>query len=163
MPIYLPTLSIDSISPVAKKVPPKHNGTMWGKILADMVFQAVIWAGDKFQLANDSIVKQLEVLKRILAQESVETRKMLEIYARQAQGKATPTEMQFARAQFIDIIKAAGIGFYALLPFTLLTIPFFVRLGRRFGVEILPSSFQGIITPQPPKTKKATKKKPKKK
>ncbi|MEZ4871713.1 MAG: hypothetical protein R2827_05585 [Bdellovibrionales bacterium] len=81
----------------------------------------------------------------ILAQESEETRKMLEIYARHSQGKATPEEVKKARRQFVDIVKTASIGFYALLPFTLLTIPVFVRLGRRFGIEILPTSFSHLV------------------
>ena len=91
---------------------------------------------------RDTIVKALKKLKSALAQESAETKEMLEIYFRFSQGKASPKEMAQANAQFRDLLRTSGLGVFAVLPFAPVTIPLIVKIGRRFGIEILPSSFR---------------------
>ncbi|MFT4924456.1 MAG: hypothetical protein ACI8WB_000534 [Phenylobacterium sp.] len=80
-------------------------------------------------------------LKMALSQEKAETREMLHIYHLYAQGEATPEEMKAANEQFLDILKGLGLGVFAVLPFSPVTIPAIVKLGRMVGVEILPSAF----------------------
>ncbi len=82
-------------------------------------------------------------MKAILSQESDDTREMLDIYYRHTLGRASPEDLQIAHKQFGDLLRAVGLGFLAILPAAPVTIPFFVSLGRRFGVEILPRAFRG--------------------
>ena len=49
--------------------------------------------------------------------------------------------MKAANEQFLDVLKGLGIGVFATLPFAPITIPFIIRLGRRFGIDVLPSAF----------------------
>ena len=70
-----------------------------------------------------------------------ETREMLVIYRKFTQGNASDAEMKIANEQLVDVIKGLGIGVFAALPFAPITIPFIIKLGKRFGIEVLPSAF----------------------
>ena len=85
--------------------------------------------------------RQLLMVKRALAQEKQETKEMLSIYKRFTLKKATPEEMKKANQQFLDVLKGLGLGVFAVLPFAPITIPIAIKLGKRVGVDILPSSF----------------------
>ncbi len=85
---------------------------------------------------------QLEIIRKGLAKESAETKEMLKIYTRFSQGQATKQEMQKANEQFRDVLSTMGLGVLVVLPFAPLTIPALVKIGRKLGVEILPSSFR---------------------
>lgn len=80
-------------------------------------------------------------IKIALAQEKVETKEMLSIYKRYTKRRASAEEMRIANQQFIDILKGLGIGVFAILPFSPITIPIMIKVARMVGVEILPSSF----------------------
>ena len=66
---------------------------------------------------------------------------MLGIYRKYTLRQASPEEMKIANQQFIDVLKGLGLGVFAILPFSPITIPVMIKLGRMVGVEILPSSF----------------------
>jgi hypothetical protein len=80
-------------------------------------------------------------LKIALAQEKQETKEMLAIYKRYTQGQTNSAELKRANEQFVDILKGLGLGVFAVLPFSPVTIPLVVKLGRLVGVDVLPSSF----------------------
>lgn len=80
-------------------------------------------------------------IKKSLAQEKDETKEMLSIYKRFTHKQATKAEMREANKQFLDLLKGLGLGVFAILPFAPITIPFFIKLGKHVGVDILPSSF----------------------
>jgi hypothetical protein len=83
-------------------------------------------------------------LKIALAQEKDETRQMLRIYQHYVTGDVSKTELARANAQLADVLRATGLGIFAVLPFAPITIPIIVKLGRKLGIEVLPSAF----TPQ---------------
>lgn len=87
------------------------------------------------------IRRDLLAVKAVLAQEKEETREMLTVYRKFTQGDASSQEMKEANKQLVDILKGVGVGIFAVLPFAPITIPFLIYLGKRFGVEILPSAF----------------------
>jgi len=91
----------------------------------------------KFRLRRDLIK-----VKGALAQEREETREMLAIYVRYTQRNASKEEMKQANAQFVDVLRGLGLGVFAVLPFSPITIPIAVKLGKRLGVDVLPSSFR---------------------
>lgn len=84
------------------------------------------------------LVERLTQVRRVLAEEREETRAMLESYRRYTQGRASDEEMRRANEQFRELLRAAGVGALAVLPFAPLTLPAAVRLGRRLGIEVLP-------------------------
>lgn len=70
---------------------------------------------------------------------------MLEIYSRWTQGQATDQEMWQANEQFRDILRGLGLGIFAVLPFAPITIPIMVKIGKKLGIDILPSSFKNDV------------------
>lgn len=87
------------------------------------------------------LTRQMLKVKIALAQEKVETKEMLSIYRRYTKREASVEEMRIANQQFIDLLKGLGLGVFAILPFSPITIPIMIKIGRLVGVEILPSSF----------------------
>jgi len=85
--------------------------------------------------------RQLVRVQIALAQEKNETKEMLGIYRRYTIRQASPEEMKLANQQFLDVLKGLGIGVFAILPFSPITIPIVIKLGKWVGVDILPSSF----------------------
>lgn len=80
-------------------------------------------------------------LKIALAQEKEETKEMLSIYRKYTKGQASKEELSIANEQFVDVLRGIGLGVFAVLPFAPITIPIIVKLARRVGVEVIPSSF----------------------
>ncbi len=80
-------------------------------------------------------------LKTALAQEKDETRQMLRIYQHYVTGEVSKAELARANAQLADVLRATGLGIFAILPFAPVTIPLIVKLGRKLGIEVLPSAF----------------------
>lgn len=88
-----------------------------------------------------SLRRSLVKVKIALAQEKDETKEMLDIYQRYVKGQSKPGEMKVANEQFLDLVKGLGLGVFAVLPFSPITIPVIVKLGKYVGVDILPSAF----------------------
>lgn len=85
--------------------------------------------------------RQLIMVKFALSQEKDETKEMLVIYKRYTMRQASTEEMKVANQQFLDVLKGLGIGVFAVLPFSPITIPIVIKVGKWVGVDILPSSF----------------------
>lgn len=83
-----------------------------------------------------------QVLKQHLAEETDETKSMLEIYHRSLEGKATREEMKEANEQFLDLIRIAGMGtFFSIVPGSMLLLPLAIAGANKLGIRLLPSSF----------------------
>jgi len=80
-------------------------------------------------------------LKSALAQETDETVQMLKIYQDFVMGNANKADLKVANQQLGDVLRAAGLGVFAILPFAPITIPLIVKLGRKLGIEVMPSAF----------------------
>ena len=57
--------------------------------------------------------------------------------------------MKLANRQLADLLKGLGIGVFAILPFSPLTIPAIIIVSRRLGVNILPSALLSTETGKP--------------
>lgn len=90
----------------------------------------------------ETLKSKLKKVHDILAQESKETKRMLEIYFNYTRGKASEEDLQFANKQFGDVLKTAGLGVFLVLPAAPITFPLIIFLGKKLGVDILPSSFK---------------------
>lgn len=106
-----------------------------------LYLQFYLFTAFKINYFQDEIVSSLNLLKKGLKQESKETKLMLDIYLRQSQGKATKREIRKANKQLRDVIKGLGLGIFLLLPFSPITLPLIVKLGKTFGIEVLPDAF----------------------
>jgi len=80
-------------------------------------------------------------LKVVLSQEKEDTRQMLRTYQHYVTGEVTKAELARANAQLADVLRATGLGIFAILPFAPITIPIIVKLGRKLGIEVLPTAF----------------------
>ena len=94
------------------------------------------------------IIDGLNELKKALSQETKETKYMVDVYRRFSIGQASRAEMKMANSQFRDLIRGAGLGVFLFLPFAPLTIPFIVGMGKKLGIEVLPSSLRDSDTLQ---------------
>lgn len=101
------------------------------------------------QKLKDDLLK----IKAGLAQEGQESKEMLQIYGKFTYGKASKEQMAFANKQFIDLLKGMGLGVIVVLPFSPITIPIIVALGKKYGIDVLPSSFTTASTTKAEKEK----------
>lgn len=90
----------------------------------------------------NKIRQQMLLIKVALSQEKAETIEMLSVYRRFTMQQASAEELKIANQQFVNLLKGLGLGVFAVLPFSPITIPLAIKLGRKVGVEILPSTFQ---------------------
>ena len=100
----------------------------------------------KFRANADVYLKKI---KHALADETDQTKAMLATYQRYTQGLATEAELQEANEQFKDLMKSIGLGFMVILPFSPITIPAIVKLGKKYGVDVLPSAIRNQMENQP--------------
>lgn len=92
------------------------------------------------QRASKSAMVWLEKIKAALAEESEQTKEMLDVYQRFLQGQASAEEMDAANEQFKSFLKTIGLGVLVVLPFSPITIPAIVIFAKKYGVDILPNS-----------------------
>lgn len=104
--------------------------------------------------------RQMLTIKGALSQEKAETKQMLTIYRKYTQRNASEDEMRVANRQFLDLLKGLGLGVFAVLPFSPITIPVMIKIGKWVGVDILPSSFASKDTVAAKKTKTDIKQQP---
>ena len=93
-----------------------------------------------------SVSKTIQGLK----QEKEETRVMMKTFfsvltQKLPQGhKPEPEEIEAALEQLKDVHKMAGLFVLAITPGSVVTLPALCALGKRFGIEVLPSAFKKL-------------------
>ena len=99
-------------------------------------------AHKKFQ---DELKPLLLKVRDALKVEREETAEMLATYQRFVQGEASEDEMKRDNEQFKSFLKTMGFGVIVVLPFSPITIPAIVRLGKKYGIDVLPNSLKDKI------------------
>ncbi len=89
-----------------------------------------------------NIRKALVLLKNLLEQESESTKEMLKTYYSYTQGKIKEEDLEQANKQLKELIRDLGFGFLTILPFAPITIPFLVKLARKYEIDIVPEWFK---------------------
>ncbi len=89
-----------------------------------------------------NIRKALVLLKNTLEQESESTKEMLKTYYSYTQGKIKEEDLEQANKQLKELIRDLGFGFLTILPFAPITIPFLVKLARKYEIDIVPEWFK---------------------
>lgn len=98
---------------------------------------------------GDQAIHGLKRVQHILAQETAESKEMLETYAKTLANAATPEEVQKANKQFVDLIKTVGLGTLFILPGGVVTLPLTIAAAKKMGVNILPDSFKAPVEKTP--------------
>jgi CRP-like cAMP-binding protein len=93
---------------------------------------------DVVHLARDLVIHDLKRLQRGLKSEARSVRKMFGIYQHYLRQEASEEDMEEANAAFRNLLKTLGMGTMFLLPGAVITIPLVVKLGQRFGIELMP-------------------------
>ena len=76
-------------------------------------------------------------LQCALSQEKAETKQMLRIYQNYVTGQVSKAELQQANSQLADVLRATGLGVFAILPFAPITIPLIVNVSLwREGMRV---------------------------
>lgn len=89
-----------------------------------------------------------QTLKAHLAEESEETKFMLDVYRRSVAGGATEAEKKEANDQFLDLLRLAGMAtFCSVVPGSFVMLPLAVVGARKMGIRLLPSTFELDIPP----------------
>lgn len=98
---------------------------------------------NKYTSNKKKVLDGLNKLKSILDAESRETTEMLEVYRKYMAGEKLDSDsIEKANNQFADLLKNAGLLGVFALPGGLVAIAFLVKLGNKFGIDILPKSFK---------------------
>ena len=98
---------------------------------------------EKYTANKKKALDGLNSIKKVLAVESRETSEMLEVYRKYMAGEKLDDEaINKANTQFADLIKNAGLLGVFALPGGLVAIAFLVKLGKKFGIDVLPKSFR---------------------
>jgi len=91
------------------------------------------------------IKKSLYIYKKIIRRETIQTKKMLItfkiILEKQMGGKSEPSKEDIKEAikQLKDVGKITILTPLLFLPGSVVTIPLLVKIGKRYGIDILPS------------------------
>jgi SAM-dependent methyltransferase len=102
----------------------------------------VTWIPAVLRHPGQSLRSAFEQLRLLLADESDQTRDMLDVYRRSVTGNVTRDELQRANGQFADVLRMAGLGaFFVMVPGSMLLIPIAVKVASTVGVRILPDTF----------------------
>lgn len=102
----------------------------------------------KYLESQKRYLKSLSNIVTGLKQEREETRVMMKTFfsvltQKLPQGrKPEEHEVKEAIEQLKDVHKMAGLLVVAITPGSLVTLPALCALGRRYGIELLPSAFQ---------------------
>lgn len=96
----------------------------------------------------DELKKSYSFYKQFLKNEKDETKHMLLVFKdllhKELGGNKNPTQDDIRKAveQLKDVGKISVLLPLALLPASVITIPLLVKIGKRYGVDILPKNNQ---------------------
>jgi hypothetical protein len=90
------------------------------------------------------IQKYLLKLKDSFLEESEENKKMLDVYIKFIEGKATEDEIEYANNQLNEIFKSLGLGMLTILPFSPITIPYVMKKAQELGIDIIPNWYKKL-------------------
>ena len=90
------------------------------------------------------IQKYLLKLKDSFLEESEENKKMLDVYIKFIEGKATEDEIEYANNQLNEIFKSLGLGVLTILPFSPITIPYVMKKAQELGIDVIPKWYKKL-------------------
>ena len=68
---------------------------------------------------------------------------MLRTYRKSLTGDATDAEQAEANAQFLDVLRIAGMAtFCSFIPGSMLMLPLAIKAAKTMGIRLLPTAFE---------------------
>ena len=100
---------------------------------------------------TEHTLQGLKHVQKALTQETVESKTMVESYAKFLANKATPTEIEHANKQFQNLLKTLGLGTLFILPGGVVTLPLTILAAKKLGIDLVPDAFKshGLPTATP--------------
>jgi hypothetical protein len=97
----------------------------------------------KIKANRKKAAKAMKVFAKDLGNEAKETRQASKILVKfLAEGQVTKEEEKELKTQVYDLFKMVGIGIpFFMIPGSSLLLPFLIKISAKYGVNILPTSF----------------------
>ena len=89
------------------------------------------------------IKKNLEKIALSLSNETKANENMLHAYFDYLE-TGDEDALDSANMQFRENLKSAGLGILLIIPFSPVTIPFFIRLAKKYQVDIIPNWYKKL-------------------
>jgi hypothetical protein len=98
---------------------------------------------NKLKANRKKAAKALKVFAKDLGNEAKETKEASKILVKFiAEGKVSPEEEKELKTQVYDLFKMVGIGIpFFMIPGSSLLLPFLIKISSKYGINILPTSF----------------------
>lgn len=97
----------------------------------------------KIKANRKKATQAMKTFAKDLGNEAKETREASKILVKfLMEGSVSPEEEKELKTQVYDLFKMAGIGIpFFLIPGSSLLLPFLIKVASRYGVNLLPTSF----------------------
>ena len=98
----------------------------------------------KLNLNSDKSIKALKTFFNNLRKEASETKQAgYLVFKYLKKGKLSKKEEKELKLQFYDVLKIMGVGIpFFMIPGSTVLVPFLVKLSRKLGLDIIPTSFK---------------------
>lgn len=98
----------------------------------------------KLNLNSDKSIKAFKTFFINLRKEASETKQASYLVVKYLkEGKLSKKEEKELKLQFYDVLKIMGVGIpFFMIPGSTVLVPFLVKLSRKLGLDIIPTSFK---------------------
>lgn len=98
----------------------------------------------KLNLNSDKSAKAFKVFFNNLKKEASETKQASYLLVKYLkEGKLSKKEEKELKLQFYDVLKIMGVGIpFFMIPGATVLVPFLIKLSRKLGLDIIPTSFK---------------------
>lgn len=98
----------------------------------------------KLNLNSDKSIKAFKVFFNNLRKEASETKQASYLVVKYLkEEKLSKIEEKELKLQFYDVLKIMGVGIpFFMIPGSTVLVPFLVKLSRKFGLDIISTSFK---------------------
>jgi hypothetical protein len=90
------------------------------------------------------IEKYLLKLKDAFLEETIENKKMLDVYVKYIEGHATDIEIEEANYQLKQVFRSLGLGILVLLPFSPISIPYVLKRAKEYNIDLIPDWYKAL-------------------
>ena len=90
------------------------------------------------------IEKYLLKLKDAFLEETIENKKMLDVYVKYIEGHASDIEIEEANYQLKQVFKSFGMGILVILPFSPISIPYVLKKAKELEIELIPDWYKAL-------------------
>jgi len=94
------------------------------------------------------IEKYLLKLKDAFLDETIENKKMLDIYVKYIEGYASDDEIEEANYQLKQVFRSLGLGILVILPFSPISIPYVLKRAKEYNIDLIDNvkeNYDGIV------------------